>query len=105
MWQNSLHPEPTLTFLSLVGHYRQFIKRFTYFAQPLNELLSGEGASKKDEQVTLMENALGAFETLRTACLMAFVLAFADFNKPFLLETDASKLGPGAGLSQKQTDG
>ena len=36
-----------------------------------------------------------AFEMLRKACLEAPVLAFANFNKPFLLETDASKLGLG----------
>ena len=53
----------------------------------------------------LTEEALDAFEMLKKACLEAPVLAFADFNKPFLLETDASKLGLGAVLSQKQTDG
>ena len=33
------------------------------------------------------------------------ILVFPDFNKPFLLETDASKEGLGAMLSQKQGDG
>ena len=42
---------------------------------------------------------------LKKACLKAPVLAFADFNKPFLLKTDTSKLGLGAVLSQKQMDG
>ena len=32
------------------------------------------------------------------------MLAFANFDKPFLLGTDTSKLGLGAVLSQKQTD-
>ena len=33
------------------------------------------------------------------------VLAFADYTKDFLFETDASKEGFGAVLSQKQEDG
>ena len=51
-----------------------------------------------------MEEAKDTFETLKRACLKAPVLAFADFDKPFLLETDTSKLGLGAVLSQKQAD-
>ena len=36
-------------FLSLIGHYRQFIKGFVQIAQPLNDHLAGEGASRKSE--------------------------------------------------------
>ena len=92
-------------FLGLVGHYRHFIKGFAWIAHPLNEHLAGEGASQKSEGVSLSEEALKAFEALKKACMQSPVLAFADYTKDFLLETDALKEGLGAVLSQKQEDG
>ena len=55
--------------------------------------------------MSLSEGALKAFEMLKQACMNSPVLAFADYTKDFLLETDASKEGLGAILSQKQEDG
>ena len=55
--------------------------------------------------MSLSEEALEAFEALKQACMNSPVLAFADYTKDFLLETDASKEGLGAVLSQKQEDG
>ena len=92
-------------FLGLVGHYRCFIKDLAWIAQPLNEHLAGEGASWKSERVSLSEGALKVFKMLKRACMNSPVLAFADYTKEFLLETDASKEGLGAFLSQKQEDG
>ena len=91
-------------FLGLMGHYQWFINGFVHITQPLNRLLSGECASKKSERVSLPEDALKAFDALKQACMNAPVLAFADYTKEFLLETDASKEGLGAVLSQKQVD-
>ena len=45
------------------------------------------------------------FEWLKMCCMTVPVLAFADFEKEFQLETDASSEGLGAVLSQKQPDG
>ena len=55
--------------------------------------------------MSLSEGALKAFEMLKRACMNSPVLAFANYTKEFLLETDASKEGLGAVLSQKQEDG
>ena len=66
--------------------------------------MAGEGASRKLEQVSLSEDALRAFEALKQACMTAPILAFTDYTKPFLLETDVSKDRLGAVLLQKQVD-
>ena len=55
--------------------------------------------------VTLPSEAMEAFERLKMCCMTAPVLAFADFEKEFQLETDVSSEGLGAVLSQKQSDG
>ena len=93
------------SFVGLVGHYRCFIKGFAKIAAPLYDLTSGDNKGKKSEHVNLSPEAHEAFDHLKAACLQAPILAFPDFNKPFLLETDASGRGLGAVLSQKQADG
>ena len=91
-------------FLSLVGHYRRFIRGFTCITQPLGEYLTREGASRKLERVSLTKNAMEAFKALKQACMTAPVLVFADYTKPFLLETNASKDWLGTVLLQKSED-
>ena len=93
------------SFVGLVGHYRCFIKGFAKIAAPLYDLTSGNNKDKKWEHVNLSPEAREAFDCLKVACLQAPILAFPDFNKPFLLETDASERGLGVVLSQKQADG
>ena len=93
------------SFVGLVGHYRHFIKGFAKIAAPLYDLTSGDNKDKKSEHVDLSPEALEAFDHLKAACLQASILAFPDFNRPFLLEMDASGKGLGAVLSQKQVDG
>ena len=93
------------SFVGLVGHYRCFIKGFAKIAAPLYDLTSGDNKDKKSEHVDLSPEACEAFDRLKEACLQAPILSFPDFNKPFLLEMDASGRGLGAVLSQKQADG
>ena len=68
-------------FLGLIGHYRQFIKGFAQIAQPLNEHLTGEGASRKSEWVLLSEDALEAIQALKQACMSSSILAFLGLHK------------------------
>ena len=93
------------SFVGLVGHYRCFIKGFAKIAAPLYDLTSGDNKDKKSECVDLSPEAHKAFDRLKAACLQTPILAFPGFNKPFLLEMDASRTGLGAVLSQKQADG
>ena len=93
------------SFVGLVGHYRHFIKGFAKIAVPLYDLTSGDNKDKKSEHVDLSPEACEAFDCLKAACLQAAILAFPDFDKPFLLEMDASRTGLRAVLSQKQADG
>ena len=92
-------------FLGATGFFQHFIKNYTQIAKPLNDLLEGEASKWKTQPVDLPPEAKEAFNILKMKCMTVPVLAFADFEKPFLLETDASSLGLRAVLSQKQNDG
>ena len=89
----------------MMGFFRWFIKGYSKIAKPLNDLLEGEASKLKAEEVELPPDALKAFEELKLRCMTAPVLVFADFKKPFQLETDASKEGLGAVLLQESDDG
>ena len=92
-------------FLGMTRFFRRFIKNYARIAKPLNDILEGEASKMKSKAVTLAPEALEVFEQLKMCCMTAPVLAFADFEKEFQLETDASSEGLGAVLSQKQPDG
>ena len=90
------------TFCGLAGHYRHFIKGFTHIARPLYDVL---GKEVKMGLVQLPPEAQEVVGILKNKIQSAPMLVFPDFDKPFLSETDASKEGLGAVLSQKQDDG
>ena len=92
-------------FTSMTGFFQRFIKGYSKIAKPLNNLLEGEASKLKNEELELMPEALQAFKDLKKKCMMAPVLVFADFKKPFRLETDASGEGLGAVLLQESDDG
>ena len=89
-------------FCGLAGHYRRFIKGFANIAHPLYDML---GKEVKMGPVDLPMEAREVINILKRKVQSTPILVFPDFDKPFLLETDASKEGLGAVLSQKQSDG
>ena len=89
-------------FCRLAGHYRRFIKGFANIVHPLYDVL---GKEVKIGPVDLPPEAQEAIDILKRKVQSTPVLVFPDFDKPFLLEMDASKEGLGAVLSQKQGDG
>ena len=92
-------------FTGMTGFFLWFIKGYSKIAKPLNDLLEGEASKLKNEELELTPEALQAFKDLKKKCMMAPVLVFADFKKPFWLETDASREGLGAILLQESDDG
>ena len=89
-------------FCGLAGHYWCFIKGFSLIARPLYDVL---GKGVKMGLVQLPLEAQEVVRILKNKIQTAPMLVFPDFDKPFLLEMDASKEGLGVVLSQKQDDG
>ena len=99
------------SFLGFCSYYRRFVKGFAQIAKPLHQLVADcePGPQRKRKKTTSVERPWAedeklqrAFDQLKTALTTAPVLGYADYNLPFVLETDALNDGLGAVLSQVQ---
>ncbi|XP_075128097.1 uncharacterized protein LOC142201168 [Leptodactylus fuscus] len=100
-------PTPTTlrevrAFLGLAGHCRRFIKHFAKLAEPLHKLLRATARGPKTQRINWGPRQAEAMDKIKEALTSAPILAYADYNLPFRLYTDASLYGLGAVLSQVQ---
>ena len=93
-------PTPTCvkevrSFLGICSYYRRFIYRFSDVAKPLHSL------TEKGQKFVWTDECKMAFDTLKQNLTEAPILAHPDFEKEFILDTDASDVAIAAVLSQK----
>ena len=97
-------------FLGFAGYFRCFVKGFSMVVKPMVDLLAGnctrtiKGNKRRTPSVHwhLGELQQAAFEKIIGLLTNAPVVAFADYNLPFELHTDASTVSLGAVFYQIQ---
>ncbi|CAM4683501.1 unnamed protein product [Lepidochelys kempii] len=85
------------SFLGLAGYYRRFVPQYSQITAPLTDLTK----KKQPNAVQWTEKCEKAFNQLKATLMSDPVLRAPDFDKPFLVTTDASERGVGAVLMQK----
>lgn len=96
------------SFLGFCGYYRRFVEHFSQIASPLHDLvnlcLNAGPPSKVNQWMCSLwtPQCQNSFDVLKQKLTSAPVLGYADFTRPFIVETDASNQGLGAVLYQQQ---
>ena len=113
-WPNPANPKEVHSFIGLASYYQRFIPNFAKIAGPLHALIvpastkqklkKGEVRRKDLPPFEWTEECQKSFDALKDALTSAPILAYPDYSKPFILETDASLKGLGAVLSQRGDD-
>ena len=74
-------------FLGCAGYYRRFIPNFGDIASPLY------GLERKGANFKWTTECQAAFDTLKKRLTSSPILAYPNFDRPFILDTDASDQG------------
>jgi len=86
------------SFLALGNYCGEFIPNFATISKPLTKLL------RKTQPWIWTQDQQESFKRLKSMIAKPPVLAYPDYSKPFVLYTDASDVGIGAVLLQKQEE-
>jgi hypothetical protein len=89
-------PKEVRAFLGLASFYRRIVSNFAESAKPLTTL------TRKNQEFVWGPSQQEAFENLKIKLCTTPVLAHLNFDLPFILTTDASKVAVAAILSHKQ---
>lgn len=81
-------------FVGMCGYWSRYIPRYSDICAPLHRL------KRKGVKFKWSNECQEAFEKLKQHISNPPLLQLADFNKPFVLQTDASSIGAGAVLLQ-----
>ena len=84
------------SFLGLTGYYRRYIPNFSTISVPLSDLTK----NNHPDIIEWTNDCQKVFDTLKRLLTSQPTLAPPDYNKPFIVHTDASDRGIGAVLSQ-----
>lgn len=110
-WPRPSQVSELRSFLGFASYYRRFVEGFAKLAGPLHKMVAKLAGTKSKKgsgevfQTAWTSECEESFEALKAKLTSAPVLAYADFARPFILETDASYSGLGAVLSQETEGG
>ena len=106
------------SFLGLASYYCRFIPQFGKWAGPFHDLIRPMATIKKRKsgvklpplpsnlpQFEWTQEHHESFEKLKQSLISAPILAYPNYDKPFLLQTDASLKGLDTILSHEDSNG
>jgi hypothetical protein len=88
-----------MRYLGMIGYYRKFCKNFSSVVSPLTNLLC------KGVKFRWCDECQIAFDKVKAMLMNHPILLAPDFTKEFILSIDASDIGAGAVLQQKDSEG
>ncbi len=88
-WKVPTNVTEVRSFIGLCSYYRKFVKDFATIAKPLHDLTANDKSFKWTEECQT------AFDKLKQFLTSEPILAHPDFERDFILDTDASLVGLG----------